>query len=279
VDDSHGRFVWYELMTTDAASAKAFYGKVMGWAVLDASAPGMPYALFTLGEEPVSGLMSLPPGAATVGARPRWLGYVGVADVDAAAARARSLGGTLLAPPMDVPGISRVSVIADPQTATLALVRGLQPGRLRPTQLGEPGRVGWHELVTADWESALAFYGTLLGWRKTQAEQGAVGTYQTIAIGGETIGGMFTKPASVREPFWLYYFNVADIDAAVDNVIAHGGQVVEGLLEVRGDSCIARCLDPQGAMFALEGKRGRKPAGYFERAETNKPGRGQRWSW
>lgn len=28
---SQGRFVWYELMTTDTAAAKAFYGKVVGW--------------------------------------------------------------------------------------------------------------------------------------------------------------------------------------------------------------------------------------------------------
>src|SRR5713101_6419989 len=26
-----GRFVWYELMTTDLAAAQAFYGQVVGW--------------------------------------------------------------------------------------------------------------------------------------------------------------------------------------------------------------------------------------------------------
>ena len=29
----HGRFVWYELITTEAEAAKAFYGKVMGWGI------------------------------------------------------------------------------------------------------------------------------------------------------------------------------------------------------------------------------------------------------
>ena len=29
--NSHGRFVWYELMTTDTESAKAFYASVVGW--------------------------------------------------------------------------------------------------------------------------------------------------------------------------------------------------------------------------------------------------------
>ena len=45
---SHGRFVWYELMTTDMAAAKAFYAKVVGWGTEDASMPGMAYTLFTL---------------------------------------------------------------------------------------------------------------------------------------------------------------------------------------------------------------------------------------
>ena len=49
---SHGQFVWYELTTTDMAGAAAFYTKVMGWGMLDASMPGgPPYALFTSGKK------------------------------------------------------------------------------------------------------------------------------------------------------------------------------------------------------------------------------------
>src|SRR4029077_318188 len=40
---SHGRFVWYELITTDVAAAKAFYTKVIGWDAWDAPPPGSPY--------------------------------------------------------------------------------------------------------------------------------------------------------------------------------------------------------------------------------------------
>ena len=83
--NSHGRFVWYELMTTDMAAAKAFYAKVMGWGTQDASMPGMAYTLFTAGATTVSGLMELPEDAKKMGAKPRWIGYVGVDDVDAAA--------------------------------------------------------------------------------------------------------------------------------------------------------------------------------------------------
>jgi hypothetical protein len=55
----------------------------------------------------------------------------------------------------------------------------------------------------------------------------------------------------------LYYFNVADMDAAVAAVRAGGGKVVQGPLELVERNWITRCIDPRGAMFALQGKRSR----------------------
>src|SRR5712672_886377 len=83
VDNSLGRFVWYELTTTDMAAAKTFYAAVMGWRAHDVSMPGMDYALLVAGKATVAGVMGLPEGAARMGAQPRWMGYVGVDDVDA----------------------------------------------------------------------------------------------------------------------------------------------------------------------------------------------------
>src|SRR3954451_17435474 len=80
----HGHFVWYELMTTDMEAAKAFYADVVGWGTRDASMPGMAYTLFTAGGAAVGGLMVLPEDARKkMGAKPSWIGYVGVNDVDA----------------------------------------------------------------------------------------------------------------------------------------------------------------------------------------------------
>src|SRR5262249_39208269 len=73
----HGRFGWYELATTDLAAAKAFYTKVMGWGIWDASSPGRPYILFTDGEASVAGLMILSPDAREAGMRPGLPGQCG----------------------------------------------------------------------------------------------------------------------------------------------------------------------------------------------------------
>jgi len=68
VVNADGRFVWYELMTTDMEAAKAFYAGVVGWGTQDASMPGMPYTLFTAGTASVSGVMDLPEEAREIGA-------------------------------------------------------------------------------------------------------------------------------------------------------------------------------------------------------------------
>ena len=106
---SHGRFVWYELTTTDMEAAKAFYAEVVGWGTRNASMPGMPYTVFTAGEASVSGLMDLPKDARKLGERPSWIGYVSVNDVDATADRIKHLGGAVHVQPQDILNISRFS--------------------------------------------------------------------------------------------------------------------------------------------------------------------------
>jgi uncharacterized protein len=265
----HGRFAWYELATTDMESAKAFYGDVLGWGTQDVPASGPAYTLFTAGGAAVSGLMELPKEATTSGLRPSWLGYVCVDDVNAAANRIEELGGAVHVPPTEIPNVSRFSIGVDPQMATIALLKWLNGDQQQPAELDAPGRVGWHELLAADWEQAFAFYRELFGWQKAQTDTGAVGTYQLFSARGETIGGMYTKPAMEPVPFWLYYFNVGDIDVAMKRVKAGGGTILAGPIEVPGSRWIARCTDPQAAVFALMGKRSHNGIGYFERLPRN----------
>jgi uncharacterized protein len=265
----HGRFAWYELATTDMESAKAFYGDVLGWGTQDVPASGPAYTLFTAAGAAVSGLMELPKEATTSGLRPSWLGYVCVDDVNAAANRIEELGGAVHVPPTEIPNVSRFSIGVDPQMATIALLKWLNGDQQQPAELDAPGRVGWHELLAADWEQAFAFYRELFGWQKAQTDTGAVGTYQLFSARGETIGGMYTKPAMEPVPFWLYYFNVGDIDVAMKRVKAGGGTILTGPIEVPGRRWIARCTDPQAAIFALMGKRSHNGIGYFERLPRN----------
>ena len=247
-----GRFAWYELLTTDVASARGFYGEVLGWGTKDASAPGFCYTLMTAGDAPVGGLMDLPEEGLRLGATPRWVGYVAVDDLDATAVEIRRLGGTIFVPPTDS-NVGRISIVADPQQAAFGLVAGLRYGRRQGGGLDEPGCVGWHELLAADRTAIFDFYGELFGWQKASAENDPADVYQVFAVGGQTIGGMLTKLPSVAQPCWLYYLNVDDIGRAVKRVSAGGGRLLQGPIELPDGCWIARCTDPQGALFALQG--------------------------
>ena len=275
--DSHGRFVWYELMTTDLEAANAFYGEVLGWRTRGASMPGSRYTLFTAGDVSAAGLIDLPQDAQMHGAAPQWVGYVSVDDVDAAAHHVKELDGTVYVPPTDIADVSRFSVVADPQMATFILIKWRDPGRQPAIQSGALGHVGWHELLTTDWERAFAFYREIFGWQKAAADAGPTGTYLQFSAEGQTIGGMFNKPATAPASFWLYYFNVADIGAALDRVRAGRGKILEGPNDIPGGGRVARCTDPQGAMFALIGKQSDKGIGYFEREASRDSSARARW--
>jgi predicted enzyme related to lactoylglutathione lyase len=254
---SQGRFVWYELMTTNTAAAKGFYGDVVGWGTQDSSMPEMEYTLFTAGGVPVGGLMHVPEEARNMGVPPNWSGYISVDDVDATTARVKELGGSVHVPPRDIPTVGRFAVVADPQAAVFILFKSSTPGQ-EPAEPGTPGHIGWHELYASDWQKAFAFYSELFGWQKDQAaDLGEMGIYQLFSHEGQQIGGMFNKPAQVPVTFWLYYFNVGDIDAAGERVTKGGGKILMGPMEVPGGGMfIIQGLDPQGAMFALLGTRG-----------------------
>ncbi len=209
-----GRFVWYELATANVGTAKAFYSDVVGWGTGEVSVPDSTYTLFTARGTPVAGLAKLLEGAGQSGVRPQWIGYVEVGDVDAAAKRVKKLGGTVYVPPTDIPNVSRFSLIADPQGATIALIKGREKSQEQPAQPNVPGHAVWRELLASDWVKSFTFYSQLLGWQKAGSYPGLTGTYQEFSAGTEPVGGMFNNPDMRGFSLWLYYFSVRDIGEA-----------------------------------------------------------------
>jgi uncharacterized protein len=254
VADNYGRFVWYELMTTDVEGARAFYAEVLGWDTRDASTADLGYTLFISKNVEIGGLMPLPPEAIAKGATQRWLGYVGVDNVDKIASQIARSGGTIYVPPTDT-NIGRIAVVADLEMATFGLVGKVPFGQHDGSALEQTGRVGWHELFAIEPNKAFAFYQALFGWQNADSEIGAEHSYRLFLAGSEAIGGMFAKSGAEASSFWLYYFNVDDIDAAMQRVNAAGGRIFDGPIEVPGENWVVRCADPQGAPFALQGGR------------------------
>jgi predicted enzyme related to lactoylglutathione lyase len=218
----------------------------------------MSYTMWTANGKPMGGTMKLPDEAVAGGARPHWLAYVDVPDVDATIARAQELGATVMVPPRDIPTVGRFSVFSDPQGATIAAFTPEQR-QSEPEGMPPVGEFSWHELATTDPDAALGFYSDLFGWEKISSfdmGETAGGLYQMYGRNGKTLGGIFKKPAEMPGPSaWLYYARVADVNAAVEAARQQGGQVLNGPMEVPGGDLIAQFLDPQGGMFAVHQSR------------------------
>lgn len=245
-------FVWYELMTSDVDAAGTFYGKVVGWTAADSGMPGMRYSIFSMGERMVAGLMELPAELAASGAKPFWVPYVGVDNVDAYAQKVAAAGGKVYRPAEDIPGVGRFAVVADPYGTAFNLFQPSSEQSPDKPAPGTPGFIDWHELHAGDGEGAWTFFSSLFGWQKDQdMPMGEMGNYRIYKTSDRPVGGMMTKMPQSPAPFWLLYFAVEAIDAAKDRVTASGGTILNGPMEVPGGSWIVQAMDPQGAPFGL----------------------------
>lgn len=120
IHNQPGAFCWGQLNTSDTAKAETFYTALFGWGAKTGSDAAMTYTEWLQGGAPIGGMMALPKGAQ---GPPHWLAYFAVADCDATAARAASLGAKTYVPPTDIAGVGRFAVFSDPQGATFAIYR------------------------------------------------------------------------------------------------------------------------------------------------------------
>lgn len=119
------------LSTSDPDGAKVFYGDLFGWRADEFEAgPGVELWLWRLpgyaGGEPqqpvprdVVAAMTLIDGPQGAGQPPHWDVDFWIADADAAAAAVPELGGSVVAPPIEVANFRR-TVLADPNGAVFS---------------------------------------------------------------------------------------------------------------------------------------------------------------
>jgi len=263
MNNKHGDFVWYELLTGDVRSADAFYSEILGWSIEKTDFPDMDYRLAsaedatTREKHDVAGLMQLTEEMLAGGAHPVWLGYIGVDDVDASVEGMVADGGNVMMPAVDIPGVGRMAMLTDPQGVPFYVMKDSSgsPSMAFANDLAHPGHCAWNELATTDLVGAWEFYGHHFGWSKDgEMDMGPMGSYQFIRH-GDMIGAIMTKPEEMPVPMWSFYFRVTDIDAAAEKIGSSGGQVMHGPHEIPGGEFIISALDPTGAMFSLVGPR------------------------
>jgi predicted enzyme related to lactoylglutathione lyase len=237
---------WVDLQTPDPESARAFYSELFGWE-FEVGGPEMGfYAMASLRGNEVAGVGGMQEGMQ----RPVWSTYLETADIDATAQKIRDAGGTVLVEPMDVMDAGRMAVFADPTGAVAGL---WQSGTHAGVQLAnEPGSVTWNEVMTRDYERGKQFYADVFGYTYEDMGDGSF-QYSTMAIDGNTVGGIGALPPDVPEEVpahWRVYFAVDNCDDTVDHLIKLGGSVTRPPEDMPFGRW-ADVADPQGAMFSV----------------------------
>ena len=260
--EPRGDFIWYELLTGDIAGAKRFYDAVVGWSIQERSDFPNDYRMIGRSDGKFAGgAMQLTDEMKQHGARPTWLGYILVPDVDASVAAISAEGGQVHMPAFDIPGVGRVAMVTDPQGAPFYIMKP-QPPEGDPNAKSdvfsptEAQRVRWNELSTTDQDGAIDFYKRQFGWDQEGAmPMGEMGDYRFIQANGVNIGAIMHKPPQLPVSVWTYYIGVGDIDRAIAAINDGGGKVLNGPNEIPGGEFALNGLDPQGASFGLVGPR------------------------
>ncbi len=227
------KFCRIELRTTDADAARTFYARILGH---DRA------VIWPLHEQ-----------ALARGARPHWLGHIGVEDVERATAAFVERGATQLGPTRPTAYGGQAAVLRDPGGAVVAVAT--PPAANVPTSV----EAVWHVLNTNDVTRAAANYRDLFGWEVSdRVERSAEVSFCPFAWdgGGVTVGAFADidgRPGV--HPHWLFFFEVDALDPAIAATRAAGGLVLEPVVMPSGER-VCVCDDPQGAAFALRERRG-----------------------
>jgi predicted enzyme related to lactoylglutathione lyase len=111
----------------------------------------------------------------------------------------------------------------------------------------------WIDLVQPDPDATMAFYGDLFEWEyEPRTPPEAPSRYAYARKEGLIVAGVGGPPAGAGDPSgWTTYMWVDSADAAVDAVVANGGQVVTPAVDIPRAGRVAVCSDPAGAVFGV----------------------------
>ncbi len=243
-----GHLCWVDLSTADLDAAVEFYETLFGWVVTRDETPMGEYAVGSIGNREVAGMMGQSPEMA--GAPAVWTAYFFVEDLATTVSTIASAGGTVLTEPFEIPDGARVSVAADPSGAMFALISARpQPGPYLSTVVGA---VSWVELMTRRPDDAVSFYHEVFGW-DASVEDAAGTRYTVFALGGAPVAGMVVTGPEVPDDVpdsWSAYFTTEDCAATVEQAVALGGRVIlPPTATPMGPFAVL--ADPQGAGFQI----------------------------
>ena len=248
-----GRFVWYDLMSSDVDASVRFFEQLLGWTAEDVPMGEHTYRMLKNGDDYVGGVVPL---EKEQGIPTHWISYVSVPDIEAACARVTELGGKVCVPTVEIPP-GRFAVVNDPQGAFFSLWQGNEPAPTEPEQPAA-GSFCWSECLTSDPAACAEFYQQLFGYEVVANEMtvgGHTATYRMFKRGEREAAGFLELPEPARlagaPVHWLNYILVEDVDATADRAAELGASVTCPASDIPGVGRFCVITDPQGGQVAL----------------------------
>ena len=255
---SQGTPFWVDLSSPDIAASMSFYANLFGWDYEEAppeDVGGRRYAWAKNSSGYPAGIASLDDEETASGAKPQWSVQLLVDDMEDVTRRVADFGGSVVEAAANVGEYGIGAVIADPTGGRVNIWQAFQSG---PTIKHEHGSMQWCELMTPDPETAAAFYRTLLSVETDPMEMpdGSVNSIMRTAdgpvMGISALSGLSEELITrLGGPTWIVYFNVDDVDAAVERAVQHGAEVPDPPWDVPAIGRIAWIFDPYGALLGL----------------------------
>jgi uncharacterized protein len=243
----HEIFVWHDLVTTDYASTRDFYGNLFGWDLVKVDGR---YTLITKGEIRIGGLI-LQPKTASGPQSAVWLCSVKVDDINESVSRIRKQGGKILRGPERVSGRGTLALFEDPQGAVLELVE--VPVDLKsPT---EPTSWVWHELVTEDVDASVEWYSAVF---ELTPEKSADGKRVLLRKDGEPLASVSENLFGDTRNQWIPVLAVENLGQVIRKVEGKGGRVVIPPTNAMNQGQFALLLDPNSAPLLIQRKGGKQ---------------------
>jgi uncharacterized protein len=242
-----GKFVWYDLMTTDVAAVKKFYGELFGWEFDDSGNADASYTVIKHNGKNIGGIFSLDK-TKSKGANSQWISFLSVENMESVIEYIKRSGGKIYTEPFDLPDRGKVAVIIDPQNAVLALVHS-SSGDPKDT---EPvyNEWLWTELWTNNVDESMNFYKNMIGYQNKVFLTQAQTKYYVLRNEDKPRAGVVKIMLEGVNPHWMPYIAVQDPSKFIDKVEDLGGKVIVGREGIAGHSA-AIIADPTGAVFTI----------------------------
>ncbi len=242
-----GKFVWADLVTDDVAAARAFYGELFGWTFRYVG----DYTIAASDDRPLCGMFQRPRPERRPEAKPRWFGYISVANVERAQQVVTKAGGRVLAAPKKLPKRGEQAIFADPEGALFGVVKSSSGDP--PDFQAEPGDWVWIQLLSRDGRKAAQFYRSVGGYEIIENTSSNRLSDVVLASDGYARATVRTIPGDQREvrPTWLPFVRVKNVGESATRAKQLKGSV---LLEPKPEFLqgkVAVIADPTGAAIGL----------------------------